>query len=269
MLAEQVVGGLVARGIGVVAAQQRESLEGMEPVGQAASGAGGGSDEAVGGQTGGGRGQRVMVSSSFWERARSTNWSGVVAGAAFTSPRCPQFIATNATNGSGSSGPQGRRPERSRGTRACQCGRSATLFQAAGDDGRARGSRRNRPQGRVARVGRGGGGSGFLDARRCLLVVPARAGMACCLRQPLLCCLGGAPPPVRDTLWMPVVAAPRVGTPPRGSRPHGSNRDRSYHSRLRRAGLSWPAAALVALRVGAGVPGLARCRNPGRRWARH
>ncbi len=52
MLAEQGAGGLVASGIGVVAAQQREVLAGVEPAGQASSCAGGGSDEAVGGQAG-------------------------------------------------------------------------------------------------------------------------------------------------------------------------------------------------------------------------
>ena len=56
MLEKQVQGGLVASGIGVVTAQQRDVLEGVEPAGQTASGAGCGSDEAVGEQNGGGRG---------------------------------------------------------------------------------------------------------------------------------------------------------------------------------------------------------------------
>lgn len=56
MLTAQGSGGLVAGGIGVVAAQQGEVLQGMEPSGQAAGGAGGGDDETISGQAG--RGQQ-------------------------------------------------------------------------------------------------------------------------------------------------------------------------------------------------------------------
>ena len=61
MLAEQGAGGLVAGGIGVIAAQQAGAGEAVEPARQVAGGAGGGSDEAGrrqagGGQQGGGEG---------------------------------------------------------------------------------------------------------------------------------------------------------------------------------------------------------------------